>query len=685
MKVKNLTISKKLITFMISIGIIPIIILTILTNSSVKSQLIKDQFKKLEAVQSIKYNQLKTFVQNLKEEINLVAKLKITKDSFKSLIEYHNKLNVDPNLSFPINHSEYKSLWDNINDDMSKIYHDFGYYDIFLICAKHGHVMYTATKEKDLGTNLNTGIYKDSGLAKLWKKVVELKTVQAVDFEPYAPSNNKPSSFMGAPVYDNNGNLLGVYAIQISLKKINQIMQERTGLGKTGETYIVGTDKRMRSDSFLDPKNHSVEASFSGTIEKNGVNTDAVRRAMNGENGTDIIIDYNGNRVLSVFSSLDLDYFKWIIIAEINEQEVLAPVNKLFKTLFLIAFIIAIIISVVAFFLSKSISNPIKLLVRRTKDLATGEADLTKRIDFDSNDELGELSNWFNSFIVRIQDLIREVKASTETVSTASIQISSSSEELAATVEEQSNQSQSVATAVQELASTSDEIAKSIENTQKNAENASNLTKDGSKIIQKSIDSLIRIKNQTDNLGQIINKLNESSNKIGDIINVINDVADQTNLLALNAAIEAARAGEAGRGFAVVADEVRKLAERTSKATKEIEVIITSLQKESNLANKAMKNTSKEVEMGKELGENSLKILDEIVNSSDIILDLATSVATAVAQENATIDEVNNNIQGIAAGSEESANAVSEVSSTADDLAKQAESLKELVNKFKTD
>ena len=685
MGLKNLTISKKLIIFMVSIGIIPIIILALLTNSRVKSQLLQDQFEKLEAVQTIKYNQLKTFVKNLKEEVRLVSKLKITKESFKSLIEYHTKLNVDPNLSFPINNAEYKSLWNDINDDLSKIYNDFGYYDIFLICAKHGHVMYTATKEKDLGTNLNTGKYKDSGLAKLWKKVVELKKVQVVDFEPYAPSNNKPSSFMGAPVYDNNGNLLGVYAIQISLKKINQIMQERTGMGETGETYIVGTDKRMRSDSFLDPENHSVEASFSGSIEKNGVDTEAVRMAIKGEKGKDIIIDYNGNPVLSVFSPLDIDDFKWIVIAEINKSEALAPSNKLLKMILIIAFIIAIIIGIVSFFLSKSISNPIKLLVRRTKDLATGEADLTKRIDFDSNDELGELSKWFNSFIKRIQDLIREVKESTETVSTASIQISSSSEELAATVEEQSNQSQSVATAVQELTSTSDEIARAIEDTQKSAENASNLTKDGSKIIQKSIDSLLRIKNQTDNLGQIIDKLNESSNKIGNIINVINDVADQTNLLALNAAIEAARAGEAGRGFAVVADEVRKLAERTSKATKEIEVIITSLQKESSLANKAMKNALKEVEMGKVFGEDSLKILDEIVNSSETILDSATSVATAVAQENATIDEVNNNIQGIAAGSEEAANAVSEVSSTADDLAKQAESLKELVNKFKTD
>ncbi len=203
-------------------------------------------------------------------------------------------------------------------------------------------------------------------------------------------------------------------------------------------------------------------------------------------------------------------------------------------------------------------------------------------------------------------------------------------------------------------------------------------------MIKKSIDALKTISNQTDNLSVIINNLGDSTLKIGNIISVINDVADQTNLLALNAAIEAARAGDAGRGFAVVADEVRKLAERTAKATKEIEEIITQLQKEARSAESAMGDASKEVQNGTRLGEESLQILEQIVVSSDNILNAAIAVATAVTEENATIDEVNTNIHGIAVASEESAKAVQEVADTAEDLAKQSDSLKLMVDQFIT-
>jgi methyl-accepting chemotaxis protein len=237
---------------------------------------------------------------------------------------------------------------------------------------------------------------------------------------------------------------------------------------------------------------------------------------------------------------------------------------------------------------------------------------------------------------------------------------------------------------VEELAATSTDISKSIEATHTAAEESTQLTKEGGQVIQNSIDALNSIRNQTDNLAHIIDNLGNSTRKIGNIINVINDVADQTNLLALNAAIEAARAGDAGRGFAVVADEVRKLAERTAKATKEIEEIITQLQAESGNAETAMQDAAREVQNGTRLGRESLDILEKIVKSSENILEAATTVATAITQENATIEEVNNNIQGIAAASEESSNAVQEMASTAEDLSRQAETLKEMADQFKT-
>ena len=366
------------------------------------------------------------------------------------------------------------------------------------------------------------------------------------------------------------------------------------------------------------------------------------------------------------------------------DDEILFIVNSTKKRLlvFVIITIIIFIISlIVAFIYSKKIINPLILLKEKFIYLAKG--DLEQNLDVRRTDELGDLITSFNAFLQNIRSFILRVKNSIKMLNDNTIQISASSNELATAIEELSNQTQSVSSNVLDLTSRSEENALSIEEQRTYSKNASDLTLEGSKTIEKSIESFTLVKQETVKMSSVINNLGNSVNEIGKIIDLINEIADQTNLLALNAAIEAARAGDAGRGFAVVADEVRKLAERTGKATKEIENIINSLQNESELAKQAMRKSIDIVNTGEELGKSSMSILSEIVESSKMIFIASDVISESIVEESKSLSEINNTISQISVAVEESSNTVSEVNDSILRLSEMSADLQKLVEYFK--
>jgi len=201
----------------------------------------------------------------------------------------------------------------------------YGYYDLFMI-NPDGYCFYTVLKEDDYQSNLVTGKYKNTNLGNLIQKVTKTKEFEIIDFHPYAPSSDSLAAFIAQPLL-NDGKIELMIAAQLTPDAINQTMKQRMGMGKTGETYLVGADKRLRSDSFLDPENHSLSASFEGNIENNGVDTEAVRKALAGETGKNIINDYNKNKVFSAYSPLKIGDVTWAAIAEIDVDEALAEIQ----------------------------------------------------------------------------------------------------------------------------------------------------------------------------------------------------------------------------------------------------------------------------------------------------------------------------------------------------------------------
>lgn len=346
-------------------------------------------------------------------------------------------------------------------------------------------------------------------------------------------------------------------------------------------------------------------------------------------------------------------------------------------------FITVLFSTAIMLILRKTVTQPIDDFVTIVASLTAGDGDLTKRITVKTNDELGDLAMYINKFVENVQTIILEVKASTDEVASSNNQLAATMEELSTTFNSQSQQVSNMVMSMDTISDISRSTAEALSNNMSILDNTATKTGEGSSQLDSVRKNMEDIKKQTVSLSKTIERLSASSAQIGDILTVINDIANQTNLLALNAAIEAARAGEAGRGFAVVADEVRKLAERTQHATGEIETIITSLQNESESASMEMGRSAESVQGGVENILVTTEGFKSVVHGVTSLHQDTRVVSESVSNQYNTIQSVVDNAQVIASGIEESNAAVGEVTSTVTHLQERTEGLKHLVGRFK--
>ena len=351
--------------------------------------------------------------------------------------------------------------------------------------------------------------------------------------------------------------------------------------------------------------------------------------------------------------------------------------------------VVAFIIFVIAVILPLGISMIIRVMildpVNKTVEVieSVSRGDLTKRIEVDSNDEIGEMARNFNVFAKKLHDTIMEVARSSNEVSSAANTLDTATERMAAGVEEAAMQVNSVATASEEMSKTSSEIAQNCVMAAKSSERANTSASTGETIIQETIQVMSRINDRVQESAEVIKSLGIRSDQIGEIVGLINDVADQTNLLALNAAIEAARAGEHGRGFAVVADEVRKLAERTSDATKEIRETIQAMQAETKKAVVSMEEGVSEVGKGTTEAAKSGDALQDILGQINKVTSEINQIAVASEQETATTNEIATSIQQISQVMQETAKRIQENAGASASLANLSKKLQEMVGQFR--
>ncbi len=376
------------------------------------------------------------------------------------------------------------------------------------------------------------------------------------------------------------------------------------------------------------------------------------------------------------------------VLKNMNQAVGMYQANSQAKTAFLTrteyaSALLACLVFVGSLFLvNLSVIRPLNRMVEMVKSIASGGGDLTQRLDDTSKSEIGQLAKGFNVFVENLHGIISDVRRATGEVAAAATEIAANSEEMAAGMDEQTGQVMQVSTALEEMSSSIIEVANMCNQASSQAQDAGTSAENGGEIVNRTIGEIETISQQVNESAQSVTNLGRKSEQIGEIIEVINDIADQTNLLALNAAIEAARAGEHGRGFAVVADEVRKLAERTQHATEEVSRSITEIQQETQAAVERMDSGREQVKKGVDLSKEAGGALGQIVDGTQNVSREIGDIAAAADEQSSTAEEISRSVEQINAVMRQTAEGTSQSATAAVQLSHNAEQLQSIVMRF---
>ncbi|MEZ7279127.1 methyl-accepting chemotaxis protein [Pseudoalteromonas sp. 68 DY56-GL68] len=500
------------------------------------------------------------------------------------------------------------------------------------------------------------------------------------------------SAVVQQPVYNQN-KLIGFGGVDLQLNNINDMVENIRFNGRGFGFLLDGNQKVVHLSKRTGHKLSITDEGPNGkegleALEKQFNDTSGfseLNRVMKSKKDGSSFITFKGEEYYVVFNRLELEtpYLDWYVGILIPTSMIDEPVNDAVMTTTTSVIIILAIIIAMIFWATQMITKPLTKLTYIMRDIASGDGDLTQKIDIKSHDEVGQLALHMNTFIDKLRAMMLNTAAQAEQLSQAASQLKTVSQKTNDEIQQEKQQVDSVSAAVTEMASTVLEISRNAQNTNNAAEQVQTITVDGTKRSTQAQSVMTALASHIGEASKVVAGLEQESGNIGAVIDVINSIAEQTNLLALNAAIEAARAGEQGRGFAVVADEVRSLASRTQESTDDIRNMISRLQQIAQQASTMMQQGQERAEGSVEQTQIVLTALQDIAQSVTNVQDQSHQIATSTEQQTVVAEDINNSLAAINHLVNSTADHAHELADEARDLNELAVSLNKTVNQFK--
>jgi len=399
----NLRIRPKLLFLFLITGVVPLLVVGLFGSKLAADALMEKSFNQLITVQTLRTAQLERFFQDTYFDLRDMAESEEVMTLAAGLNAYNARLRARGQFFDP-NSPDYRTVAQSIDPSLRRFADEHGYHSLLLVDAAHGDVLFSTAGENDLGSNLNTGPYRNTGLAMAWRGALKAGARSVVDFNPYPPSNNMESAFLAEPVRDAGGNPIGVLVFQLAPALVSGAVDSRQGMGETGESYLLGVSDdqkefELRSNlKTMGTGEYSVGNSLGQRLQ---YWVDAVAAGYAGDHG--IAVDSAGKAVLVAYNKLKVDGLNWYLISKIDKEEVVRPIVQTFKLISAVSVLLVLAIILLAVLFSRSLTRPIVAAMRFAKAISEGELHAT--LELSQKDEIGDLSQALNGMAGNLHDL----------------------------------------------------------------------------------------------------------------------------------------------------------------------------------------------------------------------------------------------------------------------------------------